>query len=336
MDADDDVDVDGDIDIDVEVEVEVEVDATGAFRFVVQPHEAGERIDKILAARPLGTSRSHLRAWIAEGRVEVDDAPVKPSARLTSGQRVAVRPAPVVASEARAQDLPLTVIFEDADVLVVDKAAGMVVHPAPGHPEGTLVNAVLHRVDLSGLRDQTRPGIVHRLDRDTSGLLVVAKSEVAREGLIAQLQRHTVEREYMAIALGYPPEAVTYDTLYGRHPRDRKRFSCRVERGKRAVTHVRVLERLHAASLVACRLETGRTHQIRAHLSEHGHPVLADPMYGRTSKDRRVASAAEAIGRHALHARVLGFTHPVTGKTIRCVAEPPVDFERALAVLRQA
>jgi 23S rRNA pseudouridine1911/1915/1917 synthase len=301
---------------------------------VIGAAESGERIDRVLGARDLGFSRSRLVSWIADGRITLDGSPVKASARVRPGQRVVVRPTAPTPSSARAQDLPLTVLFEDAHVLVIDKPPGMVVHPAPGHADGTLVNAILHHVNLSGLSDPTRPGIVHRLDRDTSGVLVVAKTETARESLVAQLQRHTVEREYRAIVLGRPPDAVTFDTVHGRHPRDRKRFSSRVTRGKRAVTHVRVLERLHGAALVACRLETGRTHQIRVHLADHRFPVLGDVVYGRNSRDPRIAAVARALGRQALHARVLGFAHPVTGEPVRCVAEPPEDFRRALAALR--
>jgi 23S rRNA pseudouridine1911/1915/1917 synthase len=223
-------------------------------------------------------------------------------------------------------------------VLVLMKAAGMVVHPAPGHASGTLVNALRFRQSVRELEaDATeRPGIVHRLDKDTSGVMVVAKTVAARAGLIAQFQAHDLERAYVAIALGHPSEAFTIDTLHGRHPTDRKRFSSRVREGKRAVTHVRVLERLHASSLIECRLETGRTHQIRMHLAEAGHALLADPVYGRTSSDARLTLAAAAIGRQALHARTLGFRHPVSGEPLRFEAAPPEDFERALAELRLA
>jgi 23S rRNA pseudouridine1911/1915/1917 synthase len=320
-------------------------DRDAPIEFSVTSDEAGERIDRVLAARPLGYSRSQLQSWIGEGRVELDGEPTRPKQRVVEGALVHVWPAPPPESEARPQDLPLTVLFEDGHLLVLDKAAGMVVHPAPGHPDGTLVNALLHHAkhtsaERSGAAvkmpgDVGRPGIVHRLDKDTSGVMVVAKTTAAREGLLVQFAAHTIEREYLALVLGHPPDFVRHDTLHGRHPIDRKRFSSRVERGRRAVTEVRVLERLHGASLVGCRLHTGRTHQIRVHLSDAGHPVLADPLYGRRSHDARVEAAAQAIGRQALHARLLGFTHPVTEQPLRFETEPDPAFGRALALLRQ-
>ncbi len=206
-------------------------------------------------------------------------------------------------------------------------------HPAPGHAGGTLANAVAHRV-AAGAREGTRPGIVHRLDKDTSGVLVVAKTKPAHAALQALFAAHDIERAYVAIAVGAPPDSVTYDTLHGRHPRDRKRFTTRVDRGRRAVTHVRVVERLHGSALVECRLETGRTHQIRVHLADHRTPVLADPVYGRPSRDPLLRDVAAALGRQALHARLLGFRHPTTGAPLRFEAPPPEDFEAALARLR--
>lgn len=299
----------------------------------VSAEEAGERVDRILSARPLGHSRSTLQSWIADGRVRVDGQAVRASARLAEGARVYVRPAPPPPSEAAAEDIPLELLFEDEQLAVLNKPAGMVVHPAPGHWSGTLVNALRFRLEVKA-GDPERPGIVHRLDRDTSGVMVVARTELAREGLIAQWKQHSIEREYVAIALGHPPERLRIESLHGRHPKDRKRFTSRVERGKRAVTELHVLERLHGSSLVRCTLETGRTHQIRVHLSERGYPLLADALYGRTSPDARVAAAAQAIARQALHARLLGFVHPASGQSMRFSAEPPDDFQRALALLR--
>jgi len=253
--------------------------------------------------------------------------------KVRAGQRVRVEPMPPPPSDAIPQDLPLDVLYEDAHLLVVDKAAGMVVHPAPGHPDGTLVNAVLHHFGALPGDDPARPGIVHRLDRQTSGVMVVARTPEARDELVRRFAAHDIERAYVAIAQGDPPARVTFDTLHGRHPTDRKRFSSTVKRGKRAVTHVERLETLHASALVRCTLETGRTHQIRVHLADAGFALLGDPIYGRPRKDPRLRAAARALGRQALHAAVLGFAHPVTGEPLRFEREPPEDFRAAVEAL---
>ncbi len=264
----------------------------------------------------------------------VDGAVATARTKPGAGQRVRVRPAPPPPSAAEPEAIPITVLYEDDNLLVVDKPAGMVVHPAPGHPSGTLVNALLHHFGALPGEDAERPGIVHRLDALTSGVMVVARTPAAREGLMQAFSTHAIERAYLAIALGRPPEKVTYETWHGRHPRDRKRFSSKVVRGKRAVTHVEVVERLHGAAVVRCTLETGRTHQIRVHLADHGFPLLGNPVYGRTSKDPRVRAAANALGRQALHAAVLGFTHPISGAQVRFETPPPADFQAALSALR--
>jgi 23S rRNA pseudouridine1911/1915/1917 synthase len=300
--------------------------------------EVGERIDRVLSARALGLSRSQLQLLIAEGRVLIDGRPARASERVRGRNHVRIEPLPPPPSAAEPEDLPLEILFEDEHLVVLVKAAGMVVHPAPGHAGGTLVNALRYHRALTDLEEETpeRPGIVHRLDKDTSGVMVVAKSVVAREGLIAQFKQHDLAREYVAIVIGHPKPQFTLDTWHGRHPRDRKRFTTKLEKGKRAVTHVKLLERLHGASLVACTLETGRTHQIRVHLAEHGFPLLADPLYGKPSKDHRLAEAEKLIGHQALHARLLGFVHPVTGKAVEYRAEPPAAFQAALQHLRIA
>ncbi len=289
----------------------------------------------MLAARDPATSRSTYGRWIREGRVTIDGGVASAKQRPNVGQQIVVRPAAPPPSTAIPQDLPLTVVYEDEHLLVVDKAAGMVVHPAPGHPDGTLVNALLHRFGSLPGEDPMRPGIVHRLDALTSGVMVVARTAEAREGLMRLFAAHDIERAYLAIATGAMKQpTTTYDTLHGRHPVHRKRFSSKVDRGKRAVTHVERLESLHGATLVRCTLETGRTHQIRVHLADAGFAVLGDPVYGGVRKDPRLRAAAEALGRQALHAAVLGFVHPITGATMRFEREPPEEYQAALAALR--
>ena len=305
---------------------------------VARLDDVGERVDKALASRPEcdGLSRSALSALCDAGRVTVRGAPIKASYKLRPGDEVVVDVPPPAPSSALAEDIPLAVVFEDRDLLVVDKPAGLVVHPAKGHATGTLVNAVLHHAEVDDDDDPLRPGIVHRIDRFTSGLLVVAKTPAAREALIEKFRAHDIERSYVALAEGVPPPQVSYDTLYNRHPTDRVRFSSKVREGKRAVTHVKLLEVLAggAASYVRCTLETGRTHQIRVHMSEGGYPLLGDAVYGRKARDMKVRAVADALGRQALHAAVLGFAHPVTGEALRFESKPPDDFARALATLR--
>jgi 23S rRNA pseudouridine1911/1915/1917 synthase len=350
--------------------------------FLVVPREAaGARLDRFLAstlaAMEGGPSRSELQRWIEHGGVKVDGVVKKASEKLREGARIAVEPEPPPSTEALAEDgIEFEVVYMDDAVLVIDKPAGLVVHPAKGHRTGTLVNGLLARgifdppdgeeeiderpsisvripsappppsskarkksakslppvapADL----DRTRPGIVHRLDKGTSGLMIVARHPRAREHLKAQFAAHSIEREYVAICIGDVGEK-TFDTLHGRHPTDRLRFSSKVKTGKRAVTHVRPLERFGGhATLVACRLETGRTHQIRVHLADNGTPIVGDALYGKTPKHPVVREAALAIGRPALHARVLGFIHPITGKKIRFEQIPPADFEVALTTLQ--
>jgi 23S rRNA pseudouridine1911/1915/1917 synthase len=302
----------------------------------VTPAEAGERIDRMLAARELGHSRSTLQRWIVEERVRVDGRPVPPKHRVRAGEHVEIVPAPPPATEARPEDLPLEILHCDDHLLVVNKPAGLVVHPGPGHASGTLVNAVLFHAPVHlGDGDNERPGIVHRLDKDTSGVMVVARSLFAKNALVARFKEHDIERRYVAIATGVISAARTIDRPIGRHPTDRKRFSSKIERGgKRAVTHVEPRERLHGATLVECRLETGRTHQIRVHLADEGHALLGDRIYGRAAADAQVRAAAAALGRQALHAKVLGFEHPATGEPLRFETEPPADFMTAVEALR--
>lgn len=310
---------------------------------LVVPREgAGMRLDRFVASRwPEAPSRAELQRWIEHGAVTVDGARKKASDKVREGARVAIVPEPAPTTSAIPEEgIAFDVVHEDASVVVVNKPPGLVVHPAKGHHSGTLVNGLLGRGwfdadDADGDADPTRPGIVHRLDKGTSGLLVVARTPRAREALKAQFAEHSIDREYVAICVG-DVRAATHDTLHGRHPRDRLKFSSKVREGKRAVTHVRPLERFGGglATLVACRLETGRTHQIRVHLADHGTPILGDALYGKPPKEPALREIAEVAGRPLLHARELGFVHPETGERVRFEAPPPADFERALEGLR--
>jgi len=262
--------------------------------------------------------------------VQVDDAPARPALRLRGGERLRVRVPPLPPSDLAAQDLPLRLVYQDDDLLVLDKAPGMVVHPARGHPDGTLVNALLHA--LPGLGAQglgERPGIVHRIDKGTSGLLVVARHDLALRRLQEAFAVHDIEREYLAVVHGTPRflEGRIESTL-GRHPRDRLRFASVKEGGRRAVTHWRRLCAAPGLALLCCRLETGRTHQIRVHLSEAGHPVVGDDLYrGRCHLPGPLRGAwEERLDHQLLHAARLGFVHPTTGAPLSFQAPPPADF----------
>ncbi len=342
---------------------------------VVPREAAGARLDRFLAstlsAMEQGPSRSELQRWIEHGGVTVDGAVKKASEKLREGAKITVEPEPPPPTEAIAQEgIDFEIVYMDDAVLVINKPAGLVVHPARGHASGTLVNGLLARgvfdppdgdddvderpsvttktsrksapdaVPPSGPPDldRARPGIVHRLDKGTSGLMVVARHPRAREHLKAQFQVHSIEREYVAICVGDIREAVTHATLHGRHPKDRLKFSSKVKTGKRAVTHVRPVERFGSerlATLVSCHLETGRTHQIRVHLADAKTPILGDALYGKPAKHPILREAETALHGHpALHARVLGFVHPMTGEPVRFEAEPPASFQLALTILR--
>ena len=289
-------------------------------------------------------SRAVVQRWIEAGRVLVDGKPCRARDTVKEGAVLDVTPLPPEPSDAEPDaGVTLEVVHEDESLLVVNKPAGLVVHPARGHRTGTLVNGLLARegflapgADPHDEQGHVRPGIVHRIDKDTTGLLVVAKTDASREALKAQLAAHTIERVYSALTLGVPA-STTIRTTYGRDRRSRLRFTSRLREGKPAVTHVKVVERLAGgrAALVECRLETGRTHQIRVHLAEQQKtPLLADALYGRKPTDPDLLAVSEALGRQALHATVLGFVHPQTGKTLRFEAPWPADFATALASLR--
>lgn len=310
------------------------------YRFVVEADAPGNgvRLDQFLSDRELSFTRSQIKRRIEEGEVTVNGDHARPARKLRAGDVVVFSPRPAEPASLRPEDIPLHVLYEDAHLIVIDKPAGLVVHPAAGHASGTLVNALLHHCgDLAGVGGELRPGIVHRLDKDTTGVLVATKDDTTHARLADLFKNKGVERLYQAVSAPPPKEpSGTIRTLYGRHPTDRKRFSSRVLRGKRAVTHFRVVERFaDLAALVECRLETGRTHQIRVHLSEHGFPLLGDPVYGRLPKDPRLREVASALGRQALHAATLAFAHPITGARLEFRSPLPADMVRTEASLRR-
>ncbi|MCA9736786.1 MAG: RluA family pseudouridine synthase [Gemmatimonadota bacterium] len=309
--------------------------------------EVGEgdrgRLDRFVADR-LGLSRTRVARLAEEGRVRVDGRAVRKSEAVEPGQVIEVDVPPPEPVDIPAEDLPLHVVHEDAELLVVDKPAGMVVHPAPGHRTGTLVNALLFHVrDLSGVGGRLRPGIVHRLDRDTSGLLLVAKTDRAHLALSEQLRRREIKRLYLAASWGHLPEdRLTVEAPIGRDPRDRKRMAV-VEGGRAARTLIRVRERWPSGELLDVRLSTGRTHQIRVHLLHLGHPVIGDSLYGAgwergiAGPDRRWARELLArVPRQFLHARALSFAHPLSGEHLHFRIPPPPDLAAALAYARTA
>ena len=297
---------------------------------------AAGRLDKVLAETS-GLSRERVKALIAAGKVEVAGAVANsPSAKVDENCPYVVHLPPPDDPQASPQDIPLDIVFEDEHLIVVDKPAGMVVHPAAGNPDGTLVNALLHHCagQLSGIGGVARPGIVHRIDKDTSGLLVVAKSDVAHEGLSAQFADHSIERLYFALVNGVPtPKKGRIEGRIGRSDANRKKMAALPKdssRGKHAVTHYNTVKVMDACALVECRLETGRTHQVRVHLTSIGHPLLGDPVYGRASARIRPLLQQLGFTRQALHAAVLGFVHPVTGDKVRFESQIPADMQELI------
>lgn len=299
----------------------------------------GQRLDKALADAS-GLSRERVKALLGLGRVLLGGkVAAQASLKLAEGTAFEIHVPAAAPSEAQAQDIPLAIVYEDEELIVIDKPAGLVVHPAAGNLDGTLVNALLHHCkgQLSGIGGVVRPGIVHRIDKETSGLLVVAKTDKAHEGLAKQFADHSIERAYLAIVAGLPvPASGTVRGQIGRSDHDRKKMAVLHEhnkRGKHAVTHYKVLRSLAGASLVECRLETGRTHQVRVHMSSIGHPLLGDPVYGRSSSRFRPILGQLRFARQALHAAVLGFIHPVTGAALRFESTLPADMAGLLVEL---
>jgi len=292
---------------------------------------AGLRLDQALARMLPDYSRTRLQHWVRHARVTVDGEAVAPKSRVWGGEYVEVRAEPdPVARSFVPQDIPLSIVHEDAQLLVIDKPPGLVVHPGSGNPDRTLLNALLHFAP--GLKAVPRAGIVHRLDKNTSGLLVVAKSLEAHTNLVRQLQAHLVRRDYLALVAGVPAAQGRVEASIGRHPVARTKMAI-VVRGKSAVTHFRVLRAGDGWSLVRCSLETGRTHQIRVHMHSIGHPLLGDPTYGNTGLTRALPGAVRAFKRQALHATRLELNHPATGERLTFEAPLPHDMVELLATL---
>lgn len=301
-----------------------------------------ERLDHFISATVPELSRAAVQRLIEAGDVSVNGAAAKPSLKLKGGERVTVAVPPPEASEALPEEIPLDILYEDPDVIVVNKPAGMVVHPGAGNPAGTLVNALLaHCRDLSGIGGKIRPGIVHRIDKDTSGVIIAAKNDHAHLSLARQFSEHTIKRIYLAIVYGSPKtDSGRIESTIGRHPVDRTRMSSTAKHGKHAATHWKVIARYEGVTLIRLRLETGRTHQIRVHLSEAGHPLVGDQLYGsqgrlKTVRDTQARALLKTVDRQALHAKTLGFIHPTTGQYLEFDTELPDDMTRIIAGLQK-
>ncbi|MEO6221847.1 MAG: RluA family pseudouridine synthase [Vicinamibacterales bacterium] len=305
-------------------------------RLVVGPADAGARLDQFLAAHLDGVSRSQVQRLIRDNRVSVSSGDVKASLAVTSHLIVDVDVPPPLPATPGAEDLPLSILYNDSDLVVVDKPAGMVVHPAAGHATGTLVNALLHHIsDLSGVGGMERPGIVHRLDRGTSGVMVIAKHDRAHRALSKQFHDRLVRKEYLALVWRAPAVGLRIDDPLGRDPNHRQRMSSRARRGRTALTEVIEVEALRGVSLVRVSIGTGRTHQIRVHLSEHGFPLVGDALYGGVHKRLPTHLAAIArLTRPFLHAARLSFTHPSSGERMTFEAPLPPDLHGAITALR--
>ena len=298
--------------------------------FLVAESDKGERLDVFLVKSVPNISRSNMQKLITDGQVTVNEKNVKSNYKLKPGDTIVFTIPEVVSLELMAEDIPLDVVYEDDDIIVINKARGMVVHPATGNYSGTLVNALLeHCDDLSGINGVARPGIVHRLDKDTSGVMIAAKSDRAHVGLAAQIKEHTASRRYITILHGnIKEEQGVIKAPIGRHHSDRKRMAVTFENSKEAVTNFKVMERFGDYTLVECKLETGRTHQIRVHMAYIGHPVVGDPKYGP-------GRGHFAIEGQALHSTELTIEHPVTAKKMVFSANLPEDMEKILVELRQ-
>ena len=296
------------------------------FKFLINEEWEGLRIDKYLSSNLDFLSRSYIQKMIQEQNVSVNGKIVKANYNLKEDDEIEFQLPPNVEPDIVAENIPLDVLYEDDDVIVVNKPKGMVVHPAAGHYSGTLVNALMHHCkdSLSGINGVMRPGIVHRIDKDTTGSLIICKNDTSHEFIAAQLKEHSIVRKYRAICMGIIKEDdLTINAPIGRHPIERKKMAINEKNGKSAITHVKVLKRLKNATYIECRLETGRTHQIRVHLSSLGHPLLGDELYGDTKNKYKLQG-------QTLHAHILGFIHPKTKEYIETTAEIPSYFEKLL------
>jgi 23S rRNA pseudouridine1911/1915/1917 synthase len=311
-------------------------------RFTVSAQESGMRLDIFLARKNIALSRSQVQRLIDEGMVRVNEGAGKASFKLRAGDTIVLTQEPPKDYHALPENIPLDIIYEDGEIIVVDKPPGMVVHPAAGHFQGTLVNALLHHcLDLSGIGGFLRPGIVHRLDKDTSGLMVVAKSNAAHQDLAKQFKEHRVRKAYKALVFGdVEGDTGIMDTPVGRHPVERKKMSTKSRRGKEALTRWSVAERYGPLTLLDVEIETGRTHQIRVHLHSAGHPLLGDNVYGHSSRrlqtihDPFLRSKLREMKRQALHAERLEFHHPATGQPLAFLSRLPGDMERLCDYLK--
>jgi 23S rRNA pseudouridine1911/1915/1917 synthase len=321
-------------DIELDDETENEPGLTRRLEIVLNEAATGQRLDRVLATAT-ELSRMRIQALLGEGRITRDGAQIADaSAKARAGQHIVIDIPPPVAAIPEPQEIPLTIVFEDEDMMVIDKPAGLVVHPGAGNPDGTLVNALLAYCGdrLSGIGGVRRPGIVHRLDKDTSGLMVVAKTDRAHISLAQQLQTRTLKRIYTAVVWGKPtPVTGRIEGNIGRRPNDRKRMALVPHGGRTAVTHYRTIRSYKTASVVECRLETGRTHQIRVHMAHIGHPLVGDPAYGLKRLPKDAPALAKSLPRQALHATQVTFLHPVTNMEM-CYSSPvPSDIAELIA-----
>ena len=298
--------------------------------FEITPEMEGERIDKCISNYIESLSRSYIQKIIKDGKAYVNDAPVKSNYKVRVDDKVQFMIPDCEEPDIPPQDIPLDIIYEDKDVLIVNKPKNMVVHPAPGHYEGTLVNAIMFHChnDLSGINGVLRPGIVHRIDKDTTGSLIICKNDEAHRKIAGQLKEHSITRKYRAIVYGrIADDEGTINAPIGRHPTDRKKMAINERNGKPAITHYKVLERFDKYTYIECQLETGRTHQIRVHMTSIGHPLLGDKVYGN-------AKCPFKLEGQTLHAMTIGFVHPSTNQYVEYEAPLPEYFEKLLQILR--